>query len=78
MDQSEFHSKIKHLVSGKALDMLFSGVSQAVLEVKNPPANAGVIRDTGSIPRSGKSPGGGRYSSILDWESSWAEKPVRL
>ena len=27
--------------------------------VKNPPANAGDIRDLGSIPRSGRSPGGG-------------------
>ena len=27
--------------------------------VKNPPANAGDIRDAGSIPGSGRSPGGG-------------------
>ena len=29
------------------------------LIVKNPPANAGDIRDTGSVPWSGRSPGGG-------------------
>ena len=29
------------------------------LVVKNPPANAGDIRDTGSIPESGRSPGEG-------------------
>ena len=29
------------------------------LVVKNSPANAGGIRETGSIPGSGKSPGGG-------------------
>ena len=29
------------------------------LVVKNPPANAGDIRDTGSIPGLGRSPGGG-------------------
>jgi len=29
-----------------------------VLVVKNPPANAGDIRDAGSIPGSGRSPGG--------------------
>ena len=29
------------------------------LVIKNPPANAGDIRDTGSIPGSGRSPGGG-------------------
>ena len=27
--------------------------------IKNPPANAGDIRDLGSIPGSGRSPGGG-------------------
>ena len=27
--------------------------------VNNPPANAGDIRDLGSVPESGKSPGGG-------------------
>ena len=37
--------------------------SQLVLVVKNPPANAGDIGDAGSIPRSGKSPGGGHGSS---------------
>ena len=28
--------------------------------VKNPPADAGDVRDSGSIPGSGRSPGGGR------------------
>ena len=31
-----------------------------VLVVKNPPVNAGDIRDTGSIPGLGRSPGGGQ------------------
>ena len=31
-------------------------LSQVTLVVKNPPANAGDIRDTGSIPGSGRSP----------------------
>ena len=34
-------------------------VSQVALVVKNPPANAGDIRDIGSIPGLGRSPGGG-------------------
>ena len=34
------------------------GASQVVLVVKNLPANAGDIRDTGSISGSGRSPGG--------------------
>ena len=33
--------------------------SQVVIVVKNLPANAGDIRDTGSIPGLGRSPGGG-------------------
>ena len=33
--------------------------SQVALVVKNPPANAGDVRDSGSTPRSGRSPGGG-------------------
>ena len=33
--------------------------SQVALMVKNPPANAGEVRDTGSIPGSGRYPGGG-------------------
>ena len=35
------------------------GASQVALVVKNPPANTGDIRDWGSIPGSGRSPGGG-------------------
>ena len=40
--------------------------SQVAPVVKNPPANAGDIRDTGSIPGSGRSPReeNGNHSSI--------------
>ena len=34
--------------------------SQVALVVKNPPANAGDARDVGSIPGSGRCPGGGQ------------------
>jgi len=39
------------------------------LVVKNPPANAGNIRDTGFIPGLGRSPGKGMatHSRILAW-----------
>ena len=37
---------------------LFLGVSQAVIIVKNLPANWGDTGDVGSIPRSGRFPGG--------------------
>ena len=36
------------------------------LVVKNPPANAGDIKDAGLIPGSGKSPGGG-YGNPLQY-----------
>ena len=35
-----------------------------MLVVKNPPANAGDIRDTGSIPGSERSPGGGHGNPL--------------
>ena len=38
--------------------------SQVVLVVKNPPANAGDIRDLGLIPGSGRSPGGGHSNPL--------------
>ena len=37
----------------------FKRASQVVPVVKNPPANAGGARDAGSIPGSGRFPGGG-------------------
>ena len=38
--------------------------SQVVLVVKNSPANAGDSGDTGPIPRSGRSPGGGHVNPL--------------
>ena len=38
--------------------------SQVVLVVKNPPANAGDARDTGSIPELGRSPGEGHGNPL--------------
>ena len=57
-----------------------AGASQVVLAVKNLPVNAEVVRDTGSIPRSGRSPGGGdgnplQYPCLenpMDREAWWA------
>jgi len=44
------------------------GASQMTLAVKNPPANAGDIRDSDSIPGSGKIP----------WRRTWQATPVFL
>ena len=49
------------------------GAPQVVLAIKNPPANAGVIRDTGSIPGLGRSPGGGHGNPLQD---SCLENPM--
>ena len=38
--------------------------SQGPLVVKNPPSNVGDIRDAGSIPGSGRSPGGGHSNPL--------------
>ena len=50
------------------------------LVVKNPPASAGDIRDTGSISGSGRSPGGGHgnHSSVLAWRIPRTEEPGGL
>ena len=41
--------------------------------VKNPPANAGDVRDVGSIPESGRSPGGGHGNPL---QYSCLENPM--
>ena len=54
--------------------------SQAALVVKDPPASAGDIRDVGSIPGSGRSPGEGNGSPLqysylgnpMDGGARWA------
>ena len=51
--------------------------SQVVLVVKNLAANAGDVRDMGSIPGSGRSTGRG-HSSPLQQKIPWSEEPSRL
>ena len=48
--------------------------------VKNLPSHAGDVRDMGSIPGLGRSPGGGHSSpsSVLVWRIPWTEEPGRL
>ena len=48
-------------------------VSQVVLMVRNPPANAGDLRNTGSIPGSGRSPGEGHCNPL---QCSCLENPM--
>ena len=62
-------------------DLLFissdlSLASQVELVVKNPPANAGYIRDVGLIPGLGRSSGGGhgKATIILAWRIPWTKE----
>ena len=47
--------------------------SQMALVVKNLPVNAGDVRDVGSIPGSGRSPGVGNGNPL---QYSWLENPI--
>ena len=51
-----------------------------VLVVKNPSVNPGDVRDMGSIPRSGRSPGGGNGKPLqyFCWRIPWTEEPGGL
>ena len=51
-----------------------------MLLVKNLLADAGDIRDPGSIPGLGRSPGGGNGNplSVLAWRIPWTEEPSGL
>ena len=55
---------------------MFFRASQVALVVKNWPANARDVRDVGSIPGAGRSPGGrrGTHSSILAWRIPQTEE----
>ena len=54
--------------------------SQVSLVVKNPPANAGDVRDTDLIPGLGRSleEGMATHSSVLAWRIPWTEEPGGL
>ena len=58
----------------------FPWASQVALMVKNLPVSAEYVRDAGSAPGSGRSPGGGNgtHPSILAGRISWTEEPGRL
>ena len=51
-----------------------AGASQVALVVKNPPTNAGDVRDAGSVPASGRSTGEGLgYPLQYSWASLVAQ-----
>ena len=58
----------------------YTRASQVALVGKNSAASAGDLRDTGSIPGSGRSleEGMATHSSILCWRIPWTEEPGGL
>ena len=65
------HKRRKHPFD-KVL-VLSHGNFEVALVVKNPPVNARDVRNAGSIPGSGRSPGGG-HGSLLQY--SCLENPI--
>ena len=65
---------------GQRLEGIFFRCKYVALVVKNLPANAGDIRDSGLIPELGRSleEGMATHSSILAWRIPWIEEPGRL
>ena len=72
--------KLQLLIRGEQEGAVFISNAYWALVVKNLPACAGNVRDPGSIPGSGRSPGGGRatHSSILAWRIPWTVEPGGL
>ena len=62
-------SSVLYLMGG----IWFKWASQVTLVVKNSPANEGDVRDTGSVPGSGRSPGGGHSNPL---QCSCLESPM--
>ena len=58
------------------ISTLYSWAFQVALVVKNLPVSAGDKRGAGSIPRPGRSPGGG--NGILARRVPWTEEPSGL
>ena len=55
---------MRSLVKRWAPTSYSTGTSQVALVVKNLPANAGDMRDLGSSPGLGRSPGGGHHNPL--------------
>ena len=73
------HSALKDLI--QTPPTMLKAASQVTLVVKNLPANARDIREVGSIPRQGGSPGGGHGNSLQYSRLQripWTEEPGRL
>ena len=54
----------RHQAGGEKEKSIHTGFQQVALVVKNLPANAGDIADMGSMPGSGRPPGGGNCTPL--------------
>ena len=88
MDREGWHAVVHGVAESEltATQMLecytwcISVACQVALVVKNPPAKAGDMREVGSIPVSGRSPGGGNGKPLHYSfpQNPWREEPGRL
>ena len=65
--------ELYHIVIAIKMSSLYIWASQVALVVKNLPANAGDLRDVGSSPGLGRSPGGGHGNPL---HSSCLKNPM--
>ena len=74
-EAQEFHAEVIIFIHSfyVYIDMFRIFETQVVLVVKNPPANAGDMRDADSILGSGRSPGGGHDNPL---QYSCLENPM--
>ena len=60
----EMYSQVLNVCPSDTPCILALGASEVVLVIKNMPASSGDIRDAGSVPGLGRSPGGGNGNPV--------------
>ena len=70
------HTRLSDLAAAAAAAVEGVWTSQVARVVKNPPTNAGDIRDAGSIPGWGRSPGGGQPTPVFLPEESHGQRSL--
>ena len=73
MDRGAWRATVHGVTESDMTEQLTLRASQVALVVKSSPASAGDVRDTGSIPGLGRSPGGGHGTPL---QYSCLENPM--